>query len=181
MAKVRRSAAAAAKVPERPREIVGEVRKVPIDAIAPHPENARRGNVAAIKKSIQENGYYGTILVWAQKKLIVVGSHRWRARKELGFEDVRAEFVELTERQARKILAADNRASDLAGYDDEGLSKLLARLQKDGDLSAANYSDGDVAAVLKKLEPPAPPGEFKNLEPGGMHLARKCPSCGFEF
>jgi hypothetical protein len=166
---------------EVPRILEGVKKVVAIESIAPHPENARRGNVIAIKKSIAEVGFYGRVLVWEETGQILVGSHRWKAALELGMKKIPAEFHSLTERQARKILTLDNRTSDLAGYDDQGLANLLVKLRDDGDLDVALYEQSDLDGLLKRLAPPEPPGEFKNLEPGGMHLARECPRCHFQF
>jgi hypothetical protein len=159
-----------------------QLRVVDIDSIAPHPENGRRGNVPAIKTSIMSLGFfYGRVLVWEQTGQIVVGSHRWKAAKELGMRKIPAEFAKLTEEQARQILATDNRTSDLAGYDDAAQLALLRRLADDGNLLAVNYSDDDITKLMAKVAPPMAPPAFENLDPGGMHLARKCPKCGFEF
>jgi len=164
-----------------PAILEGVKKVVPIGSIAPHPENARRGNVPAIKKSILEVGFYGRVFVWQETNQILVGSHRWKAATELGMKKIPAEFHSLTERDARKILALDNRTSDLASYDDQQFAALLAHLRDDGDLEVTLYEQHDLDAILKRIAPPEPPGEFKNLEPGGMHLARECPRCHFQF
>jgi len=164
-----------------PQILEGVKKVVAIDAIAPHPENARRGNVPAIKRSIEEVGFYGRVFVWQETNQILVGSHRWKAAKELGMKKIPVELHSLTERQARKILALDNRTSDLASYDDVQLASLLKALRDDGDLLATNYEDKDLDLLLARIEPPSAPPEFKNLEPGGMHLARECPRCHFQF
>jgi ParB-like chromosome segregation protein Spo0J len=166
---------------EAPKILQGESKIVDVASISPHPENARRGNVPVIKASIVANGFYGKVLVWRETNQIVVGSHRWKAAVELGMQKIPVEIVSLTERQAAKIMAADNRTSDLAGYDDQLLASLLKRLRADGDFEGTGYAEDDLLATLKRLEPPTAPGAFPELDPGGMHLARECPKCGFNF
>ena len=178
MARVKRGVA---EKLDAPTILSGEVKVVAVSSIRPHPENARKGNVPAIKASIADIGFYGKVLVWKETGQIVVGSHRWKAASELGMLRIPVEVVSLTERQARKILAADNRTSDLAGYDDALLAPLLERLRDSGDLGVASYADEDLEAARRRLVPPAGPGEFKDLDPGGMHLVRDCPRCGFKF
>ena len=40
-----------------------EYELVAIDKIAAHPENPRKGDVAAIQKSVAKNGFYGVVVV----------------------------------------------------------------------------------------------------------------------
>jgi ParB-like chromosome segregation protein Spo0J len=159
----------------------GEPKTVAIDDVRRHPENARAGNIESIKASIRANGFYGRLVVQRSTNFIVVGNHRWQAAKDLGFTAIPIELVDVDERQARRMLAVDNRTSDLADYDNASLAPLLKQLMADGDLEAAGYRQDDLDAVLKKISTPPPPDAFQNLDPGGMHLARKCPRCAFEF
>lgn len=177
-----------AKPPPLPKgiKVVSDVvpsvcRTVAIDAVHQHPENARRQDVEAIKASIRANGFYGRLIVWKKDDSILVGNGRWQAAKELGFTAVPVEVVDVDERAAIRMLAVDNRTSDLAGYHDQKLASLLKNLMTEGDLEGAGYKPDDLDAVLKKISKPPPPSEFGNLDPGGMHLARKCPRCAFEF
>jgi|HubBroStandDraft_5_1064220.scaffolds.fasta_scaffold23380_5 hypothetical protein len=158
----------------------GECKVVAIDAVRQHPENARRHDIEGIKKSIRANGFYGRLIVWKQNDLILVGNGRWQAAKELGYTAVPIEVVDVDERTARRMLAVDNRTSDLAGYHDNRLAQLMKALDAEGDLEAAGYERDDLDAVLKKISKP-PPKLKDDLTPGGMHLARTCPGCGLQF
>jgi ParB/Sulfiredoxin domain len=57
---------------------------VPIDDLVPFPGNPRRGNVAAIKQSLEENGQYRPIVVRRQTREVLAGNHTLQAAKELG-------------------------------------------------------------------------------------------------
>jgi len=113
---------------------------------------------------------------------VIVGSHRWEALRQLGAEEVPVLVVDhLDERTARRLMAADNRVSDLAGYHDDKHAALLQKLLADDDLGAAGYAKDDLDAVLKKLEPKATRVKVGDLQPGGMQLLRTCPACGHKF
>jgi ParB-like chromosome segregation protein Spo0J len=178
MARTKGAAAEQVRPPDRLR---GAERDVGIDEVRRHPKNARAGNVEAIKASIRANGFYGRLLVRKATMEICLGNHRWQAMRELGAKKVPVEVLDITEREALKILAVDNRASDLAGYDEARLADLLKSIQAEGDLVAVGYSDDDLERIVASLEPKVAPGDFKDLDPGGMHLVRHCPKCGFDF
>ena len=166
---------------EGARVLAGTLEVVPIDSIKRHAENARKGDVEAIKESILANGFYGRLIVSKKTGEILIGNHRWEAAKDVGMTEIPIERVDVSERTARKMLAADNRTSDLAGYHDKQLAALLKQLVADDDLEGTGYAEKDLDAVVKKLSKSSAGAGFGGLEPGGMHLARKCPRCQYEF
>lgn len=101
---------------------------IPIDSVSPHPRNARRGDVGAVAASLEEHGQYAPIIVSKRGMRIVAGSHRWRAAKQLGWDEIAAQVLDLTDVQAKKLLLVDNRTSDLATYDHDALLELLGSL-----------------------------------------------------
>lgn len=126
---------------------------VPIDSLTPHPDNPRVGNVAAIVESIQTNGFFGTVIVQKDKNVILAGTHRWKAAKEAGMTKIPVTFVDVDEAQAKRILLADNRTSDLAGYDDNVLANLLRDI---GEPVGTGFTTTDVEDLLNSLLPPEP-------------------------
>ena len=100
--------------------------KVAIDLIQPHPSNPRIGDVATIADSLKVNGQYSPIVVW--NDTIIAGTHTWKAAKSLGWKEVAITRYEGSERDALKILLADNRTSDIATYHNEYLIDLLKSL-----------------------------------------------------
>ena len=89
------------------------------DHIKPHPDNARRGNVDAIRQSIQANGFFGSLVVQRSTGHILVGNHRFRAAQAEQLPEVPVMFIDCDDDEAKRILLADNRTSDLGVYDDE--------------------------------------------------------------
>jgi len=114
---------------------------VPWDSVKPWPDNPRSGDLTALKESIRVNGFYGSIIVQQSTKFIIAGNHRHQALGELGATEVPVlELdVDTSDVEAVRIALADNRASDLAFYDDEALFKLLEQLIESEGLEGTGY------------------------------------------
>jgi hypothetical protein len=139
--------------------IAPNIQVVAIDDIQPHPANPRKGNLAAIRESIREHGFVGVIAVQISTSRIVIGRHRWEAAKAEGFTQVPVLWLELTDEQALRLLLADNRASDLAGYDDDA---LLRSLRDIGNLQGTLFDQDALETLIAKVgETPTIAPEFK--------------------
>ena len=114
---------------------------VPLDGLNPYGKNPRQGNVEAIKESLQHHGQYKPIVVRTGTNEILAGNHTAKAARELGWTDIAATFVDVTDDQAARIVLVDNRTNDLAGYDETALAELLDSLT---DLDGTGF---DQAAV----------------------------------
>lgn len=125
-----------------------EVGYVPIESLFPHPANPRRGNVAAIAESIKTNGWHGVIVVQKSTQRILVGKHRWEAAKTLGMTHVPAQVRDVDDVEAMRIIIADNRASDLASYDDD---QLLRNLKDIGNGQGTLFTIDDIETLEAKV------------------------------
>lgn len=126
---------------------------VSVSAIQPHPENPRRGDTRAIEESITANGFYGACVVQRSTGFILVGNHRYEAGKRQGATQLPVIFVDVDEATALRILLVDNRANDMAEYDDALLRLALEQVQAtSGSLVGTAFSDQDFEALLKKLD-----------------------------
>jgi len=101
---------------------------VSIDSIEPHPSNIRQGDIGAICQSLHHHGQYRPIVVQRSTGQILAGNHTYHAARSLGWPEIAATFVECDDDQALRILLVDNRANDLATYDDAALVDLLRQL-----------------------------------------------------
>lgn len=101
---------------------------VPIDKIQPHPDNPRDGDVDRIAQSIEKNGFYGNVVVQKSTGNILAGNHRYKAAKQLGYNELPVTYVNVDNETALHILLADNKTSDEADYDIEQLDELLQSL-----------------------------------------------------
>lgn len=129
---------------------------VDLDVIEPHPANPNRGNVDLIAESISANGFYGAIVVQESTGRILAGEHRWRAARLRDEAQVPVIYVDVDDATALRILAADNRTSELAHRDPDALVDLLTRLAdvEDG-LYGSGYAPDDLADLLAQLNPPS--------------------------
>lgn len=121
----------------------------PIDKLTEHPENPRRGDVGMIEEMIGANDFYGAVLVQASTNRIIVGNHRTRAARQLGHDTIPALVADIDDDHAMRIMLGDNRANDVAGYDERGLADLLSRLD---DLTGTGFRDRDLEILLAKIE-----------------------------
>ena len=133
---------------------------VPISSLRPHPRNPRRGDLEAVKDSLCHHGQYRPVVANRRTGEVLAGNHVLRAARELGFTEIAATFVDLSDEEATKLVLVDNRTSDLAGYDDALLVELLEGL---GDLSGTGFDEAALDDLLEEVAPP--PYEDEELPP----------------
>jgi hypothetical protein len=126
----------------------------PIDSVQPHPRNVRQGDVGAIATSLNLNGQYRPIVVHKTSNNILAGNHTYKAAVSLGWTHIAITYVDCTDDQALKILLADNKANDLASYDDSALADLLKDLVGGPGLDGTLYELSDLDDLIAMLEPP---------------------------
>jgi len=171
----------------QPDILTQDVQHVPIDRVRAHPANPREGDVGAIWESIQENGFFGALVVQESSGCILAGNHRWMAAKEAGMQEVPVIYVDVGDERAMRILLADNRTNDVASYDWKTLADLLKHLESTDDGLAGTGYDGDALDdLLGDLERLPGHEDFSDaneeIDPDDL-LEREvcCPRCGFEF
>jgi len=130
-----------------------EAIKVSVDTLKEFTGNPRKGNVKELKLSLEANGQYKPIVVQKSTNLILAGNHLWKAAKELGWKDINVVYADVDDKQAKKIVATDNRLADLGGYDEQLLLDLLGEI----DLAGTGYVPADVDDLLALLEEQATP------------------------
>lgn len=124
----------------------------PIDAIRPHPRNPRQGDVGAIHESIENNGFYGSVIAQKSTGYILAGNHRWQAARQAGATEIPVTWVDVDDDHALRILLADNRTNDLANYDNEALAEILKDLHAEtGTLIGTGYDGDDLDELLEDL------------------------------
>jgi hypothetical protein len=124
---------------------------ISIDSVKPHPRNVRQGDIGAICESLSRHGQYRAIVYQKSNNQILAGNHTWKAAKSLGWKEIAATGINCTDEEALRILIADNRANDLAAYDDRELMELLKELAKtEAGLDGTLY-DGDALDDLARI------------------------------
>ena len=107
--------------------------EVNISELVPYERNAKQHSPEQVRKiadSIREFGFLSPILIDGAGN-IIAGHGRVKAARLLGMESVPAVYIEgLTEAQRRAYILADNRLTELGGWDlslvDEELQELAA-------------------------------------------------------
>lgn len=125
-----------------------QTEKVAIETLIEFPGNPRLGNVKELVQSLTHNGQYKPILVQKSTNYIIAGNHLWKAATELGWEEITIIKLDVDDKQAKKIVATDNRLADLGGYDENALLDLLG----DIDLKGTGYVPQDIDDLLAMLE-----------------------------
>lgn len=147
------------------------------------PGNARRGNVAEIRKSLRRHGQYRAIVVRQcpdGSRVILAGNHTADALQAEGHETARCELIECSDDEARRIALADNKLAELGGYDDDALAELLSYL--DDDYEGTGWTESEVQRLI---DPELPPGfaefgeDIGDSAPAGSTVS--CPECGHVF
>lgn len=131
-----------------------------------HEGNARQGDVGVIAESLLVSGQYRPVVV-DQRNVVLVGNHTVTAASMLGLTHVVVVRVEVTKQEAAAIVAVDNRTSDLATYDDQRLTQLLADL---GDLSGTGFDGDDLDDLMsgRSTFQPLPPAAPTTLRLGRL-------------
>lgn len=144
-----------------------------VDDLQPYHENPRRGDVDTIAESLRVNGQYRPIVVnkgtrTGRDMEILAGNHTYLAARQLGWDMIACTVVDVDETAAARIVLADNRTSDLAGFDTEQLAALLQSLD---DLEGSGYTEKDLAALTPyddtppDADPITKPGDVWQLGP----------------
>ena len=129
-----------------------EIRTEKIKDLSLHPENPREGDIGAIATSIEQNGWYGTVVAQKSTGHVLAGNHRLQAAQQLGMKEVPVYWVDVDDTTAKKILLADNRTNDLASYNDDVLSELLTDLASTDDLLGTGFDGDDLDDLFSEVE-----------------------------
>lgn len=125
--------------------------------------NARRGNVDVIADSLRTNGQFKPIVVnkgthTGRPNEVLAGNHTLRAVLQLRntepddprWQTIDTYVIDVDDEAATRIVLADNRTSDLGGYDDSLLLYLLESV--DHDLDGTGYDEEDLDHLILKVE-----------------------------
>jgi ParB-like chromosome segregation protein Spo0J len=162
---------------------------VPIDNLISDPDNARRGDVAAIRRSLNVFGQRkpvvakltGTDADGRPTGIVTAGNHTLQAARDLGWSDVAAVFVDDDATTAKAYALADNRTAELATWDADQLAENLRSLtDAEFDTLALGWSETELG---KLTGDPADLTEFKEYDESAADDVKlmTCPECGHEF
>jgi ParB-like chromosome segregation protein Spo0J len=157
-------------------------KKVKIDSVKPHPQNVRQGDVGAISISLEKHGQYRPIVVHKSSKQILAGNHTWKAAKAIGWKEIAVVEIDCSDEQAIQIMLADNKANDLATYNNAELVELLQSVEASIGLDGTLFDSDDLDDLIKLVNPriPEPPVEFPEFN-SEIPVDYCCPKCGYEW
>ena len=129
-----------------------------IEALKPDPANPRihsRKQIRQIANSIETFGFNVPVLVDADDK-VIAGHGRLLACRELGWSEVPTLRLDhLSPAQARAFMIADNRLTEIAGWDDKLLAeqlKDLSLLGLDFNLEVTGFEMGEIDLRIASLD-----------------------------
>jgi DNA modification methylase len=132
-----------------------QIRRASIDSLRPDPANARthnEANLAAIEASLRRFGQVEPLVISAATKQIVGGHGRLAAMRSLGWAECDVVEVDLNSIDATALGIALNRSAELATWDEETLTKLLASLRDEGALDGVGFSDNELNVLLAQFD-----------------------------
>lgn len=124
---------------------------VPIDSVQPWPGNPRQGDLDDIASSLQQYGQWRVAVVQKSSGNICIGNNMWHAAKEkLEWDGIAAIHLDVSDDDARRMLARDNRSSDKGTYNDYLLADFLGELaDTDLGLDGTGYEPTDLDDLIK--------------------------------
>lgn len=124
--------------------------RLPLAQLHRYPGNPRRGDLDAIRESLRRNGQYQPLVVQQSTLFVLAGNHRLDAMEVEGWDEADVVVLDVDDDAARRIVAADNRTSDLATYDEHELVHLLRELGE--DLDGTGWGTDDYDDLLASLQ-----------------------------
>lgn len=123
---------------------IAEMQEVSLDLLRPYEKNAKvhgEKQLEQLANSIKEFGFLSPCLVERGTFNLIAGHGRVEAARRLGMETVPCVFVEdITEEQRRAYILADNRLTELGGWDYETVDAELKELYEAGfDISLTGF------------------------------------------
>ena len=151
-----------------------------INLLTPHPRNVRQGDIGAICESLKAHGQYRAIVFQKSSNQIIAGNHTWKAAKSLGWDQIAATEFDCDDETALRILLADNKASDLATYDNDQLEDLLRELAlTEKALEGTLFDGNNLDEIINDNEIPLM-GEFPEYNEN-IDTQYHCPKCRYEW
>jgi len=139
-----------------------------IGSLTPWDQNPRHNATAvdSVAASIERFGFGSPIIARESDRVVIAGHTRLKAAQKLGLDKVPVRFLDLDPAQARALALADNRIGEIAEWDDDMLSRVLAELNEEIDLDGLGWSDDEIQALLDDTDPIE--NEDPDYDPGSV-------------
>lgn len=140
---------------------------VPVGDLTLFDANPRRGDVAAIARSLETFGQRKPIVA-TRSGVVVAGNHTLMAARELMWTDIAVVWVDDDPTTASAYSLADNRTAELGHYDTMQLAQLIAEVTAADErlIEAISYDAAELDDLLAKLdEQAAAPVVMEHVQP----------------
>jgi DNA modification methylase len=130
------------------------VEEIPLTDVVPDPANVRlheARNLEAIKGSLARFGQQKPIVV-DRAGVIRAGNGTFEAARQLGWKTIHVVRTDLEGLEGTAYAIADNRTSDLSGFDEPALAQLLRDLQAEDALLGVGFDEQEFSELLAGLE-----------------------------
>jgi hypothetical protein len=163
------------------------------------PRNPKRHDIKQISGSMQDFGYVSPIIIDEKTKKIVAGHGRLDSLKVMrGQGKEPPERIKVkdgqwsvpvlrgvsfkSEKDAERFLVADNRITELGGWDNQLLVDVLSGFVEEDEalLTSVGFEIKEYDRMVADLEK-EPPTLNLAQEPSRIVVEHTCPKCGFKF
>lgn len=174
---------------------VNGIMLVPLSELQLWERNYRRGNVEAVKASIQRFGFRRPLSVW-HGNVVMAGNHTLKALREMESAGMTVpcrltadpvgdwlipcvDVSDLTEEEAKAYAIADNATADLATNDGAALDVLLDEIMEDDPELLDVLAKMGIGDSTLDIDGPKKPEASRDQEEEETPI--KCPNCGHMF
>ncbi|NBW23244.1 MAG: hypothetical protein EBR82_86400, partial [Caulobacteraceae bacterium] len=130
----------------------------PISKLSLLPGNPRRGDVEAVKASLEKFGQRKPIVVRKSDQVVIAGNHTLQAAQALGWSEIAVVWVDDDDTMSKAFALADNRTAELGDYDEEALAALIGEVGALDPklLEATGWDSKSVSELLDKMQTELP-------------------------
>jgi ParB-like chromosome segregation protein Spo0J len=164
-------------------------RLVDISTVQQHPDNPNDGDIEEVALSMQANGVYKGVSVQTSTGYILEGNTRYAALLMLGSDVIPVDYLDVDDREAWKILLADNEIARKARMDQIALGEMLETMHAQDPILGLVGSGYDLPhlerlrSLQMELDKPLilhEPEEPEFAKQRGVGRIT-CPQCHYEF
>ena len=136
----------------------------PISQLKLLPGNPRRGDVDAVKASLERFGQRKPIVVRKSDRVVIAGNHTLQAAQALGWTEIAVVWVDDDDAMSKAFALADNRTAELGDYDEEALAALIGEVGAlDPELlKATGWDSESVSDLLDRMQKDLP-GDIEEI------------------
>jgi ParB-like chromosome segregation protein Spo0J len=139
----------------------------PLSEITEADRNVKDHDIGAIHESMNRFGFTSPLLMNEATKKLVAGHGRVEAlRQKKQFGEEAPNNIEVGEK-AQAYLLADNRLTELGGWNTTALVEELQKLAESSSLEGTGFDDADLNALMEEYDSSSDDGSDSSLLPVG--------------